>query len=67
MKLSRRRAFEPISFVGLFLLVLANVSRVVLERHTSMPEDPRDAIVGLIFGLAFGCLIMGIWRRRRAC
>jgi hypothetical protein len=65
MKPARHRPFHPIFFAGLALLAVANVARVVLERHTSMPEDPRDAIVGVVFGLAFGCLIMGMWKARR--
>jgi hypothetical protein len=50
----------------LALLALANITRVVLERHTAIAADPRDGIVGLLFGLAFGCVFLGIWKTRRA-
>ena len=61
-----RRRFHPFFFPGLVFLALANVTRVVLERHSSLAEDPRDGIVGLLFGVAFGCLILTIWTGRRA-
>jgi hypothetical protein len=59
----QRRPFNRLMFVGLALLAAANVIRWILERHTSMREDPRDAIVGLVFGLAIGTLVLGLWRK----
>ena len=53
-------------FLGFAFMALANVTRVALERHSSMGEDPRDGIFGVLFGLAFGCLIVGMWKDRRA-
>jgi hypothetical protein len=53
-------------FLGLVFLTLANVARVMLERHSSMAEGPRDAVVGVLFGVAIGCLLVGLWKDRRA-
>ena len=61
-----RRRVYPVFFLGLVFLALANVTRVVLERHSSLAEDPRDGIVGLLFGVAFGWLILAMWTARRA-
>ena len=65
MMLGRKRPFNRTTFVGLVLMALANIVRWVLERHTSLPEDPRDALVGLFYGLAIGCLLLGVWRMNR--
>ena len=61
-----RRRFHAFFFLGLVFLALANVTRVVLERHSSLAEDPRDGIVGLLFGVAFGWLILSMWTARGA-
>ena len=58
----RQRPFNRTMFLGLALLVQANIARLVLERHPSMSEDLRDGLVGLLFGLAIGCLLLGLWR-----
>jgi hypothetical protein len=66
MTLRRRQPFNRLMFVGLMFLAVANVVRLVVERHTSMPEGPRDGLFGLLFGLAIGCLVLGIRRMRSA-
>ncbi len=59
------RPFNRTMFAGIALMALANVARWFLERHTAMPEDPRDALLGLLFGLAIGTLTLGLWRQTR--
>ena len=39
------------------LKAVANVTRSLLERHSSMPEGPLDGVFELLFGLA-----LGVWR-----
>ena len=63
--IGRNRPFNRTTFFGLVLLTLANVARWVLERHSTVAEDPRDAIVGLLYGLGIGCLLLGVWRMNR--
>jgi hypothetical protein len=65
MLLRRKRPFNRTMLLGMFLMACANVVRFVLERHTAMPEDPRDAFVGLLYGLAIGSLLLGLWRANR--
>jgi hypothetical protein len=65
MLLGRKRPFNRTTFLGLALMAQANIARWVLDRHSSLPEDPRDAIVGLLYGLAIGCLLLGVWRMNR--
>jgi hypothetical protein len=62
MTLQRRQPFQRIHFIGFAFLAVANVSRWILERHSSMPENPRDALIGLFFGVGIGCLLLGVWR-----
>ena len=59
------RPFNRTMFVGIALMALANVARWFLERHTGLPEDPRDAVIGVGYGLAIGTLILGLWRQTR--
>jgi hypothetical protein len=62
----RRQPFNRTLLIGIALMAAANVLRLILERHTAMPEDPRDAVVGLFYGLAIGCMLLGVWRMNRS-
>ena len=66
MNRQRRAPFNRTLYIGLILMIVANVARMVLEHHTSMPEGPRDGIFGVLFGLAIGCMLLGVWRMRHA-
>ena len=66
MHLHNRKPFNRLISLGLILLAIANISKWLLERHTSMPEGPRDGFSGLLFGMAIGCTLLGIWRMRRS-
>jgi hypothetical protein len=62
----RRQPFNRTLLIGMALMAIASTLRVILERHSSMPEDPRDALIGLSYGLAIGCMLLGVWRMGRA-
>jgi len=62
----RRQPFNRTLLLGMALMAIANVLRLILERHSTMPEDPRDAVVGLSYGLAIGCMLLGVWRMSRS-
>ena len=66
MTLQRRQPFNRTLRIGMMLMAVTNVVKFVLERHSSMPEGPRDGIFGVLFGLAIGCMLLGIWRMRHA-
>ena len=65
MNSHQRRPLNRTLSLGLVFLVIANVAKFMLERHTAMPEGPRDLLSGLLMGIALGCLMLGIWRMRR--
>jgi hypothetical protein len=62
----QRQPFNRTLLAGLALMAVASVLRLILERHTTMPEDPRDAVIGLFYGLAIGCMLLGVWRMSRS-
>jgi hypothetical protein len=51
---------------GLFFLILASFANYFLPRLPSLPEAYADGGLGLLYGLAFGLLLLGIRRRSRA-
>ena len=62
----QRQPFNRTLLTGMALMALASVIRLILERHSTMPEDPRDAVIGLFYGLAIGCMLLGVWRMSRS-
>jgi hypothetical protein len=61
-----RRAFNRALITGLVFLIVASVVRLLLEHHSTISDGPRDLIVGLCYGVAIGCLILGLRRGRRS-
>ena len=61
----RRQPFNRTLCLGYLALAIANISKFLLERHTSMPEGPRDGLSGFLMGVAIALLMLGIWRMRR--
>lgn len=52
--------------LGLVALLLALVARWVLERHTTIADGPRDLLLGVLFGIAIGAMLLGLWRMKRS-
>ena len=61
----QRQPFNRLLALGLMFIAIANIARFMLERHTSMPDGPRDGLAGLLFGIALGCVMLGLWRQRQ--
>ena len=61
---AQRQPFNRILCLGLMFMAIANLAKFLLERHTSMAEGPRDGLAGLLFGIALGCVMFGLWRQR---
>jgi hypothetical protein len=66
MKFRPRQPFSLTLCLGYLALAVANITRFVLERHTSMPEDARDGLSGVLMGVAIALLLLGIWRMGRS-
>ena len=60
-----RQPFSLTLCLGLLFLAVANVTKFLLERHSSMTEGPRDVLLGFLFGVAIATLLLGIWRTAR--
>ena len=59
-----RRRFNLTLRLGFITLGLANIGKLLLERHSSLPEGPRDALSGFLLGIAIATLLLGIWRTK---
>ena len=62
MKLGRR--LHPLISAGFVFLILASISRWI-KPHTRSMEDVHDALTGLLYGLAIGCMLFGIYKSTR--
>lgn len=52
--------------VGLLFLVLANLTHYFLPRLATLPGNVADGGMGLLYGLAFGLLLLSIRRGRNS-
>jgi hypothetical protein len=59
-----RRRLHPLTMAGLVFLILGSLS-LRIKPHTMMGQDVSDAVSGLLYGLAIGCMLMGIWKSRQ--
>jgi len=50
---------------GMFFLVAGGISLRFMPRWSRITPDLGDLLTGLLYGLAIGCLIVGIARGRR--
>jgi len=51
---------------GMFFLTAGAVSLRILPRWSPLTSDVADLLTGLFYGLAIGCLLVGIARGRHA-
>ncbi|MCU1244356.1 MAG: hypothetical protein JWN02_266 [Acidobacteria bacterium] len=66
----RLKDLATIIRLGFLSLVLANVARRFLHANAQFSENLVDGFNGLLFGLAIGLLLLGVWRnghRRMGC
>lgn len=57
---------SPLVRVGLLFLILASLSHWLLHPSRTFSRDLADATTGLLYGLAIGCMLLGIWKARQA-
>jgi len=55
----------PLIRIGLVFLILASLAHWLLHPKTTSGKDVADAATGLLYGLAIGCMLLGIWKARR--
>jgi hypothetical protein len=51
--------------IGLFFLILANLSRWFARPGSGISQDWADGIMGLFYGLAFSLILLSLRRRGR--
>ena len=62
--MSAQFRLTPILKIGLVFLILASLAHWLLHPKTTSGKDVADAATGLLYGLAIGCMLLGIWRNR---
>jgi hypothetical protein len=62
--MNTRTRLHPLTFAGLIFLVLGSLS-LRYKPHTAGGRDLGDAVSGLLYGLAIGCMLLGILKNRR--
>ena len=56
---------HSLTLIGLGFLILASLARLLLHRVTHLPENTVDLTTGILYGLAIGCMLLGIMKSRR--
>jgi hypothetical protein len=56
---------QTIIFVGMLFMALAGISNFWFRHHSPVSENAGDGIMGFLYGVAIGTLLIGIWRRGR--
>jgi len=62
--MNAKKRFHPLIFAGMIFLVLGSLS-LRIKPHTTTGQDVGDAVSGLLYGLAIGCMLLGIWKGSR--
>jgi hypothetical protein len=62
--MNAKKRFHPLMMAGLIFLVLGSLS-LRFKPHTTTGQDIGDAVSGLLYGLAIGCMVLGIWKSGR--
>jgi uncharacterized membrane protein YadS len=65
MKLRKNSRLHPLSFLGMVMLVIAGLTRMLFERQWHVSENVSDPILGVLYGVAIGAMLVGIWRQTR--
>jgi hypothetical protein len=64
---NRNRQFNRLLAMGMMLLATAGISRISLQHHAFFTPNLSDGIIGLLYGMAFGCIFLGFRQNRRRC
>lgn len=50
---------------GMVFLILASLSKWFLQPGAGLSDQWSDGVVGLLYGISIGFLLLGIWRKSR--
>lgn len=64
MKFNRGH-LHPFTLAGLVALAAASVVRLVVTHHPPANDNVSDFILGALYGVAIGAMLVGIWRTNR--
>ncbi|HYR51157.1 MAG TPA: hypothetical protein VET83_00930 [Candidatus Dormibacteraeota bacterium] len=60
-----QKRLNPLTTLGLVFFILGSLAKLLLHRAAHISQDTADLTTGLLYGLAIGCMLVGIWRSRR--
>lgn len=63
---NQKKKVGPLFFIGIALMALSSVVRLFLSRGAHTNAAFGDGMIGFIFGLAIGIMLVGLVRQRRA-
>jgi putative Mn2+ efflux pump MntP len=66
MALQKRWQASGVMRIGLASLALANIARWIAQHQGPATEDRADGLVGFLFGIAIGTLLLAVWMNRRS-
>ena len=62
---TRNFHFNRLLALGIMFLAIAGAARLPLGHHGLLSPNLTDGIIGLFYGLAFGCIFLGFRRNMR--
>ncbi len=62
---NQKKKVGPLFFIGLALMTVAGIGRLFLSRGAHTDAAFGDGMIGFIFGLAIGVLLVGLVRQSR--
>lgn len=51
--------------IGLGFLILASLTKWLVQPGAALSDEWTDGVTGLLYGLAIGFMLLGIWRKSR--
>lgn len=61
------RKQKRLFFLGMLFLTIGSTLLRFLPRASVLPESANDAITGLFYGIAIGCLVLALGSKRSSC
>ena len=62
----QRRSLNRLEYIGLAALAVANGTSYIAPRLIAMSDAVADPLIGFMHGIAFGTLLLALWKRNRS-
>ena len=65
MLFKKKLPYRVTFILGLVFLVISNIARIVFERRLHVPDRIGDPILGVLYGIAIGFLMVTVITKSR--